>query len=157
FGTTAAASVASGPRCGDGIVDPGEQCDDGNNIDTDDCRNDCTLQPCCAIDPLAAERCNDFDPCTDDSVDPTTGLCLNVNNGQACSSDSSCAGDSACRLCAGCSLFPWDCCDQGSTCILDSPQCQGKTCFDEAACECSELTCSDESTPPDKRSPTQAM
>jgi cysteine-rich repeat protein len=157
FAVTAAASVVAGPRCGDGNVDPGEQCDDGNNIDTDDCRNDCTLQPCCVIDPLAAERCNDFDPCTDDSVDPNTGLCVNVNNGQCCTSDSSCAGDSACRLCAGCSLFPWDCCDQGSTCILDSPQCQGKTCFDEAACECSELTCSDESTPPDKRSPTQAM
>jgi cysteine-rich repeat protein len=157
FGSTAAASVASGPRCGDGNVDPGEQCDDGNKIDTDDCRNDCTLQSCCVIDPLAADRCNDFDPCTDDSVDPNTGLCVNVNNGQCCTSDSSCAGDSACRLCAGCSLFPWDCCNQGSTCILDSPQCQDKTCFDEAACECSELTCSDESTPPDKRSPTQAM
>jgi cysteine-rich repeat protein len=157
LGATAAAAVASGPRCGDGIVDPGEQCDDGNNIDTDDCRNDCTLQPCCVIDPLAADRCNDFDPCTDDSIDANTGLCVNVDNGQCCTSDSSCAGDSACRLCAGCSLFPWDCCDQGSTCILNSPQCQGKTCLDEAACECSELTCSDESTLPDKRLPTEAM
>jgi cysteine-rich repeat protein len=158
LGATSAASVASGPRCGDGNVDPGEQCDDGNNIDTDDCRNDCTLQPCCIIDPLAADRCNDFDPCTDDSFDANTGLCVNVANGKCCTSDSSCAGDSACRLCAGCSLFPWDCCDQGSTCILNSPQCQGKTCFDEAGCECdSELRCSDESAPLDKRSPTDAM
>jgi cysteine-rich repeat protein len=157
FGATADASVASGPRCGDGNVDPGEQCDDGNNIDTDDCRNDCTLQPCCVIDPLAADRCNDFDPCTDDSIDANTGLCVNVDNGQCCTSDSSCAGDSACRLCAGCSLFPWDCCDQGSTCILNSPQCQDKTCLDEAACECSELTCSDESTPAKKRMPTKGM
>jgi cysteine-rich repeat protein len=153
----AAAAAVSAPRCGDGNVDAGEQCDDGNSIDTDDCRNDCTLQPCCVIDPLAADRCNDFDPCTDDSVDPDTGLCVNVDNGQCCTSDSSCAGDSTCRLCAGCSLFPWDCCDQGATCILSSPQCGDKTCFDEAACECSELTCSDESTPPDKRSPTAGM
>src|SRR5262245_25228811 len=150
FGSTAA---AAGPRCGDGNVDPGEQCDDGNDIDTDDCRNNCT-ERCCVIDPAAAERCNDFDPCTDDSVD-ATGACVNVDNGTCCSSDASCAGDSACRLCAGCSLFPWDCCDQGSTCILDSPQCADKTCFDEAACECAGgLTCSDSGP---GSTPTQQM
>jgi cysteine-rich repeat protein len=32
-----------GPICGDGMVDPGEQCDDGNDIDDDECANDCTL------------------------------------------------------------------------------------------------------------------
>ena len=30
------------PGCGDGIVDPGEQCDDGNDINTDACSNDCS-------------------------------------------------------------------------------------------------------------------
>ena len=147
-------SATSTPRCGDGNVDPGEQCDDGNDIDTDDCRNDCT-ERCCVIDPAAAERCNDFDPCTTDSVD-ASGACVNVDNGTCCSSDASCAGDSACRLCAGCSLFPWDCCDQGSTCILNSPQCADKTCFDEASCECAGgLTCSQSgpgSTPTDQMS-----
>ena len=29
--------------CGDGTVDPGEQCDDRNGIDNDACRNDCTV------------------------------------------------------------------------------------------------------------------
>ena len=28
--------------CGDGQVDPGESCDDGNRLETDDCANDCT-------------------------------------------------------------------------------------------------------------------
>lgn len=28
-------------RCGDGIKDPGEECDDGNNDDNDDCTNNC--------------------------------------------------------------------------------------------------------------------
>ena len=151
-GSTAAAAT-SGPRCGDGHVEGNEQCDDGNDIDTDDCRNDCTLQPCCVIDPLAANRCDDFDPCTDDSFDATTGTCLNVDNGQCCTSDAACAGDSACRLCAGCSLYPWDCCNQGSTCILNTPQCADKTCFDEATCECEGgLTCSDGSQPTDQMS-----
>ncbi len=28
--------------CGNGIVDPGEQCDDGNQVNGDGCNNDCT-------------------------------------------------------------------------------------------------------------------
>jgi cysteine-rich repeat protein len=31
-----------GPLCGNGLVDPGELCDDGNPIDIDACQNDCT-------------------------------------------------------------------------------------------------------------------
>jgi cysteine-rich repeat protein len=33
------------PVCGNGIKETGEQCDDGNQIDTDACRNNCTLGP----------------------------------------------------------------------------------------------------------------
>src|SRR5262249_24990310 len=29
------------PRCGNANADPGEQCDDGNNIPTDACNNSC--------------------------------------------------------------------------------------------------------------------
>ncbi|MBI3833811.1 MAG: DUF4215 domain-containing protein [Planctomycetes bacterium] len=32
--------------CGDGIKNGNEQCDDGNNVDTDSCRNNCTLSGC---------------------------------------------------------------------------------------------------------------
>src|SRR2546425_770483 len=35
--------------CGDGIVNDGEQCDDGNNINDDNCRNDCTLPLPCSV------------------------------------------------------------------------------------------------------------
>jgi cysteine-rich repeat protein len=31
--------------CGDGVTDPGEECDDGNDVDADGCRNDCTMPP----------------------------------------------------------------------------------------------------------------
>lgn len=31
------------PMCGDGLLDPGEECDDGNKIDTDGCSNACKL------------------------------------------------------------------------------------------------------------------
>ena len=35
--------AASNTVCGNTIIEPGEQCDDGNNFDDDTCRNDCTL------------------------------------------------------------------------------------------------------------------
>jgi cysteine-rich repeat protein len=33
------------PVCGNGIKETGEQCDDGNQLDSDRCRNDCTQAP----------------------------------------------------------------------------------------------------------------
>ena len=33
------------PYCGDTITNGPEKCDDGNTVDTDSCRNDCTLNP----------------------------------------------------------------------------------------------------------------
>jgi predicted ribosomally synthesized peptide with SipW-like signal peptide len=35
------------PYCGDGIVNDDEECDDGNTIDTDACKNNCTLPSVC--------------------------------------------------------------------------------------------------------------
>lgn len=32
-----------GPACGDGALDPGEDCDDGNDIDADGCNHDCVV------------------------------------------------------------------------------------------------------------------
>jgi cysteine-rich repeat protein len=34
------------PRCGDGHLDPGEECDDGNREDRDGCTNACTCARC---------------------------------------------------------------------------------------------------------------
>ncbi|MCA9686444.1 MAG: hypothetical protein KC457_30025, partial [Myxococcales bacterium] len=34
------------PFCGDGIVQQGEQCDDGNNANNDYCNNNCQVPPC---------------------------------------------------------------------------------------------------------------
>ncbi|WAS98459.1 DUF4215 domain-containing protein [Nannocystis punicea] len=39
------------PVCGDGDVEGGEQCDDGNKIPGDGCENDCTPTPAPATDP----------------------------------------------------------------------------------------------------------
>ncbi len=48
------------PFCGDGNLDPGEQCDDGNNIDGDGCSANCTTELFCGdgyLDP--GEQCDD--------------------------------------------------------------------------------------------------
>src|SRR6185436_403699 len=45
--------------CGDGVTNGGEQCDDGNNVDTDGCRNNCELPRC--GDGLINETCETCD------------------------------------------------------------------------------------------------
>jgi cysteine-rich repeat protein len=44
--------------CGNGHLDPGEQCDDGNLLDNDDCLSTCVLASC--DDPFGT--CNGSDP-----------------------------------------------------------------------------------------------
>lgn len=63
----------SGPRCGDGVVEGSELCDDGNADDTDACDNRCVPSTCGdgVVDP--GEECddgntNDDDACTNDCI-----------------------------------------------------------------------------------------
>ncbi|MBK9757384.1 MAG: DUF4215 domain-containing protein [Nannocystis sp.] len=44
--TTEPASTGTPASCGDGVLDPGEDCDDGNMVDTDACTNACTKAAC---------------------------------------------------------------------------------------------------------------
>jgi cysteine-rich repeat protein len=39
--TSGESSSGAAPACGDGVVDAGESCDDGNGVDGDGCNNDC--------------------------------------------------------------------------------------------------------------------
>ncbi len=61
--TTCDAVTVVGPRCGDGVPNlPNEQCDDGNTVDDDTCRNDCTVfvPPFCGDGQInqASEACD---------------------------------------------------------------------------------------------------
>jgi cysteine-rich repeat protein len=47
------------PVCGDGKIDPGEQCDDGNTTNGDACENNCTLSRCGNGIKDAGEQCDD--------------------------------------------------------------------------------------------------
>jgi cysteine-rich repeat protein len=45
--------------CGDGVLDRGEQCDDGNAVDGDGCESSCTLPACGNRIRDVGERCDD--------------------------------------------------------------------------------------------------
>jgi len=47
------------PVCGNGVPEPGEQCDDGNLIDGDACESDCTLPSCGNGIVDGGETCDD--------------------------------------------------------------------------------------------------
>lgn len=64
--------------CGNAVVEPDEQCDDGNDVDTDECTNDCSLASC------FDEQQNG----TESGIDcgGVCGPCL----GEACTTDQAC-------------------------------------------------------------------
>jgi cysteine-rich repeat protein len=91
------------PTCGNGVVDPGEQCDDGNSSNTDACLNDCKLAFCGdGIIHIGFEQCDDGNTDnSDDCVQCAVAFCGdgfvhkgveqcddgNKNNNDACSND----------------------------------------------------------------------
>ena len=56
-------------NCGNGILDPGEQCDDGNNIDGDGCDANCTPTACGNGIHTAGEDCDDGNTVSGDGCD----------------------------------------------------------------------------------------
>ena len=78
--------------CGDGVVDDGEQCDDGNEVDDDDCANDCTTNLGVLCDPCAEDT-----ECYD-------GACAALPSGAFCASYCDPEGD-ACPDGYACTAF----------------------------------------------------
>jgi cysteine-rich repeat protein len=64
------ASVCSEGVCGNSILDSGEECDDGNNINGDGCSSSCTIEPALTIITYAIV-------CDDESQLPNWGPVLN--------------------------------------------------------------------------------
>lgn len=109
--------------CGNGEIDYGESCDDGNTTSGDNCRDDCQDEGCLAesptypVDPL----CDDGDACTVDTCDPVGHTCVNTvscEEGVACTIDSCVA--------SACEHTPDDsACDDNNDCTDDI--CNGTT------------------------------
>lgn len=66
------------PRCGDAVLDAGEECDDGNLVEDDGCNTRCLLPACGDGTRQGAEECDDgndddFDACRNDCRRPFCG------------------------------------------------------------------------------------
>lgn len=126
-------------RCGNGVVDPSEECDDGNPFGFDCCSPTCTLIPAGApcgfgpcqgptcdgsgICPARSGPCDDFNSCTGGDM-CEGGFCVGetLPNGTSCEDFSICTTNDTCQFgfCQG--GEPVDCgacqsCDFFSGCV----------------------------------------
>ncbi len=99
----------SGPRvdvgadeitCGDGVTNPGEQCDDGGTVDGDGCDSNCTFTACGNGVTTVGEQCDDGNLAGGDCCGAT---CQHEAPGSPCDDGNACTNDDACSagLCAG--------------------------------------------------------
>lgn len=143
--TMAAQPITLCPTCGNGTIEIGETCDDGNAVGCDGCSLTCDIQ-----------SCSDANVCTTDSCHPTFGCRFQaVANGLVCNDGLNCTSADSCLFghCTGtqmdCSAFD-DQCLHG-VCNESTQQCeteeanQGQACDDGLFCtvadECNTGTC----------------
>lgn len=99
----------SGPRvdagvdeitCGDGVQNPGEECDDSNAVDGDGCDSNCTFTACGNGVTTAGEQCDDGNLAAGDCCAAT---CQYEPNGSTCDDANPCTNLDACATggCAG--------------------------------------------------------
>jgi cysteine-rich repeat protein len=129
-------------RCGNGVVGPGEQCDDGNRGNGDGCDSNCTRTACGNRVVSAGEQCDDGNTVGGDGCDADCQReqCPNGKdaNGECIPKD---PGDpNTSQECAGS-------CDDGDNCTTDT--CRNATCvsqplptLDRAICDVAELRAS---------------
>ena len=96
--------------CGNGVLESGEQCDDGNTNDTDGCNNSCvfTGDSCgdSVVEPGEGEQCDDGnntngDGCSEYCQLENLPLCGNgaVNPGEQCDDGNTTPGDGCSQFC----------------------------------------------------------
>jgi len=133
-------------RCGNGNVDPGEECDDGNTVAGDCCSPTCQLEPdgqaCddgrfCTLNSTCSQGacvggtprdCADANSCTADRCDEPSAQCVHdaaILDGTACDDGNACTQRDACAggSCRGDAVT----CDDGNVCTTD-------TCDPTAGC-----------------------
>ena len=131
-----------GPRCGDGVVQAGEACDDGNTVDSDSCRNSCALPSCGDGTIDTGEQCDDGNT---SNIDACTNVCLfNVcgdtfihagvevcDDGNTSNNDG-CRNDCSLPVCGDGFPQPGEQCDDGNQDNTDSctRDCKEATCGD---------------------------
>ncbi|PRQ02668.1 hypothetical protein ENSA7_54970 [Enhygromyxa salina] len=131
-----------GGECGDGVLDNGEQCDDGNNLDTDACTNACTLAFC--GDGVVEDGVEECDDANTDNTDTCVEGCVAqqcgdgyVGPGEGCDDgntvdDDECSNTCALASCGDGMLALGEECDDGNDDNTDDclSTCVAATCGD---------------------------
>jgi hypothetical protein len=126
---TADASCVDPLRCGNGITEPGEDCDDGNNVNGDCCSATCTSEP-------AGQACaDDGNVCTDNECDGA-GACIHPNNTDSCDDGVFCNGLDTCAA-GACTVHAGDPCTGGTECA-DLCDEAADNCFDPSGTACTD-------------------
>ena len=101
--------------CGNGRVETGEECDDGNSSNDDGCLANCKDAECIP----GQGGCGDGNSCTTDTCEQ--GLCVSTNNTANCDDGIACTTNDRCSAgsCAGA-----DSCGGGKRCNLETGQCK---------------------------------
>ena len=150
--------------CGNGFVDPGEDCDPGADVPGDCCDAQCHFEVVghgclvdaanCTVDQCDGEGtcgtsfgsatsvfdpCNDDDPCTDDSCDPVEGCQHAPNTGALCDDGNACTQTDTCQsgTCTGTNSVVCTAADQchvAGTCNSDTGACSSPTAANGTAC-----------------------
>ena len=153
--------------CGNGFLDPGEQCDDGNTVAGDCCSPTCQFEPagqaCPSTTPcLAATTCDGAGVCGGGT--PTTAAC---NDGNTCTTADTCAGgvcvggpalncndgnvctDDTCNAASGCVNTPNTApCSDGNACTT-ADACAGGACVPGPGANCNDgNVCTDDTCDP---------
>jgi len=145
--------------CGNGIVDPGEDCDDGNTLDGDCCSATCQFEaadsPCpdgmyCNGDETCDGAgtcqagtpvdCSDGVDCTVDSCDEATDSCDNTPDDDLCDNGVFCDGTEVCDSVNDCQPGTAVDCDDGVGCTDDSCDEDNDVCVNDP----NDLNCTDD-------------
>ena len=98
-------------ECGDGVLDAGEACDDGNQLDGDCCSSACTFE-------AAGSVCDDASACTETDVCDGGGSCTGAL--VVCDNGLFCDGEETCDPATGCQSGTPVGVDDGVSCTEDS-------------------------------------
>jgi cysteine-rich repeat protein len=166
-GSAVDVSLRQMQRCGNGNVDPGEECDDRNAVAGDCCSPTCQLEPdgqaCddgrfCTLNSVCSQGtcgggtprlCDDGNACTADRCDEPSAQCIydaSLRTGAACDDGNACTQQDACNggSCQGAPVV----CDDGNPCTTEtcdpgvgcrSTNADGASCDDGDQCTDSDV------------------
>jgi cysteine-rich repeat protein len=155
-------SNCGGPICGNGLVEIGEDCDDGGTAPGDCC------SATCSYEAVGSPCPDDGNLCTNEACDGA-GVCTHPNNSDPCDDGDACTEDDTCSTgaCGGSAVdcddtdpCTTDTCDTGAGCQHDPiPGCGSDLDADgkvDAADECTTLSHSTPPASPPDQNPSRA-